>query len=383
MRIGIDASNIRGGGGVTHLVELLRVASPSDFGIESVVIWAGEATLQKLENRTWLLKRNESLLDRSLLHRIYWQKFILDERLKNESCDLLFVPGGSYAGKFKPYVTMSQNLLPFEPKEIKRYAFSIFGLKLRLLNFTQTKTFKNANGVIFLTRFAKESVLKQIPLNEELTTIVNHGINSKFFGNTRVQKPISDYNIKSPMRLLYVSFIGEYKHQWNVVEAISMLRKKGYPISITFIGSPDEKKAFKKFNHSLNQFDPEGIFCHYLPKVSYEEIDHYYKNSDLFVFASSCETFGQILTEAMAAGLPIACSNLSAMPELLGDGGVYFNPLSPIEIASTLEKLIEHKELREKISRVSFANSKKFRWERASNETFSFLKKMHSNYKNK
>jgi hypothetical protein len=51
MRLGIDASNLRGGGGVTHLAELLRAAHPAAHGFDSVVIWASQATLARLEER--------------------------------------------------------------------------------------------------------------------------------------------------------------------------------------------------------------------------------------------------------------------------------------------------------------------------------------------
>jgi hypothetical protein len=51
MILGIDASNIRGGGGVTHLVELLKAANPIQYGFEKVYVWSGKYTLDKIENR--------------------------------------------------------------------------------------------------------------------------------------------------------------------------------------------------------------------------------------------------------------------------------------------------------------------------------------------
>ena len=61
MRLGIDASNIRSGGGVTHLVELLRAAEPSAYGFAQVIVWASQATLTRLDERPWL--RGEFFLD--------------------------------------------------------------------------------------------------------------------------------------------------------------------------------------------------------------------------------------------------------------------------------------------------------------------------------
>jgi glycosyltransferase involved in cell wall biosynthesis len=91
------------------------------------------------------------------------------------------------------------------------------------------------------------------------------------------------------------------------------------------------------------------------------------------VFASSCETFGQILVEAMSAGLPIACSNRSVMPELLGDAGVYFDPEQPAEIASAIRTLFDSPELRSRLARESFKKAKNYSWARCADETFSFI----------
>lgn len=373
MILGIDASNIRGGGGVTHLVELLRAANPEEYGFVKVIIWGGTSTLEKIEERGWLKNVNEPLLNKSLIHRIYWQKFILSKLAIKENCDILFIPGGSYFGKFRPFVTMSQNLLPFELKEIKRYGFSLFSLKMVMLNYTQSNTFKNANGVIFLTEYARNVVIDKIKLNIKKLIVISHGINFKFFTRPRIHKSISKYSYNKPFKLLYVSFIGEYKHQWNVVRAIGILRQMNIPVHLTLIGSPDEKKAFSKLTKAIKEIDPNHKFVQYFSEVSYSEIEKKYKDADIFIFASSCETFGQILTEAMASGLPIACSNMSAMPEILGDAGVYFNPEDPKDIAKTLEILIQNENLRSELAQLAYIKSKQFSWEKCSNETFEFI----------
>ena len=98
-----------------------------------------------------------------------------------------------------------------------------------------------------------------------------------------------------------------------------------------------------------------------------------YKNSDIFLFASSCETFGQIVTEAMSAGLPIACSKKSALPDVLGNAGIYFDPEDSIDIALALKTLILNPELRTKNAIAGYERSKEYSWNKCANETFSFL----------
>jgi len=100
MHLGIDASNIRAGGGVIHLVELLRTASPRELGFDQVTVWGGASTLGRVDERPWLRKVHEPFLDRVLPMRVYWQRFVLDLRVCAAGCNILFVPGGSYSGTF-------------------------------------------------------------------------------------------------------------------------------------------------------------------------------------------------------------------------------------------------------------------------------------------
>ena len=95
LRIGIEASNLRESGGLTHLVELLRAAEPSEHGIGEVLVWAGEKTLDSLPKKKWLTPMWEPLLNQFLPARIYWQKFKLSKAAE-KNCDILFVPGGYY-----------------------------------------------------------------------------------------------------------------------------------------------------------------------------------------------------------------------------------------------------------------------------------------------
>lgn len=65
----------------------------------------------------------------------------------------------------------------------------------------------------------------------------------------------------------------------------------------------------------------------------------------------------------MALGIPIVCSNKSSLPEILGDGGIYFDPENKTELYDQINKLIESKKLKEKKSKISIKLSLKFTWE--------------------
>jgi len=101
--------------------------------------------------------------------------------------------------------------------------------------------------------------------------------------------------------------------------------------------------------------------------------------ADAFVFASSCETFGQILIEAMASGLPIASSDIGAAREILGDSALYFDPKNPASIFSALEKLLQDPELRASMSQNNFEKAKQYSWVSCADATFQFICQVYSN----
>ena len=382
MKIGIDATNIRGGGGVTHLMALLRATQPKSQGIDKFVVWGCSTTLKALEERPWLIKINPPTLDKGLLKRTLWQRFRLSQAAKDEGCAALFVPGGSYAGTFHPVVSMSQNLLPFEMPELQRYGWTLFTLKLLLLRLTQSRSFKKADGVIFLTEYAREVVLKITGQLRGQTCIIPHGLNPRFTRAPKLQRNIADYDEAHPYRVLYVSIIDQYKHQWHVVEAVAALRKQGLPIVLDLVG-PAYPPALQRLNTAIDRFDTERHWVHYHGAIPFKALHHQYAQADLGLFASSCENMPNILLETMAAGLPVACSNKGPMPEMLGDAGVYFNPEQPTDIARALLELIESPTLRTDLAQASFKRAQQYSWQRCANETFEFIKQIAQQHKGK
>lgn len=372
MILGIDASNIRGGGGITHLTELLRAAEPGSHEFTHVIVWSGRATLQQIADRPWLSKAHEPLLDRALPYRSFWQRFRLSALARQAGCDVLLVPGGTYAGNFRPVVTMSRNLLPFEWRELRRFGWSWMTIKCALLRLTQVRTFRRADGLVFLTQYARDMVMRVIGRTDGQTVIIPHGIDARFFREPRAQLPIDRYGATRPLRILYVSIIDVYKHQWHVAAAVAQLRASGLPVSLTLIG-PAYAPALRRLRRAVDRLDRSGEFIRYLGPMSHAALDEHYADADLCVFASSCENMPNILLEGMASGLPIACSRRGPMPEVLGDTGVYFDPEQPAEITGALRELIDAPELRARLARASHARARAYSWRACAHETLKFL----------
>ena len=371
--IGIDASNLGSGGAKTHLRELLHAAKPEAYGVGRVVVWGAENTLALIADQPWLVKRCPQALNGGLLQRSRWQRFSLSKAAVSEGCDVLFVPGGSYAGSFHPVVTMSQNMLPFEWRELKRYGISIDTLKLLLLRRVQGTSFQRSEGVIFLTEYARDAVQMVTGKLGGEVAVVPHGLNVRFKKVPRKQQPITDYSQESPYRIIYVSTVSEYKHQWQVVEAVGRLRETtGWPIQLELVGSASSR-PLRRLHAAMHRWDTEQVWVKYHGLLPHEQLHTLYQGADLGLFASSCENMPNILIETMAAGLPIACSNYGPMPEVLGDAGVYFDPENSTDLIKALYELISSPDLRAEIADRSYTKVHQYSWERCADSTFRFL----------
>jgi glycosyltransferase involved in cell wall biosynthesis len=364
MVLGIEASNIVAGGGITHLKELLIHAQPASHGFTQVIVWSASTTLDQLPDQPWLIKKTHPWLNRSLLFRVLWLTFIFPQEARG-SIDILFSPG-SNAVHFSPQVSMCQNLLPFDDKESKLYGFSWMRIRLLILRYSQTRAFNRAQGIIVLTKSNIHYLSKKNVTTAKKYVVIPHGINPLFY-----HEP-SFNNMNDPIKLLYISIVDVYKHQWNVVEAVYSLLERGYRVELTLVGG-QYTSAFKRLETSIKVHPEYADRITYVPTVSYDQLATVYQAADIFVFASSCETFSLVLLEAMASGLPIACSDRDTLKDTLGDAGVYFDPYSSESIEKAIIKLIEDKVVREESSRSAYKKALSYSWSVCSDQTFNYL----------
>lgn len=369
--LGIDATNLSRGGGVTHIVELLCAIDKGSNPFEQVTIYGSEQLFKSIPNFPWLQKHTHPLLNSGILSRIRFLLFYFTPILKINNISLLFVPGGLYLGRFRPYVTMCQNMLVFEETEAARYGFSRMYLRLRVLRKLQTITFQRANSVIFLSEYARNYVLSKTNLTKNRSYIIHHGVSSKFSKEPRVPRMIDECYTSDPFKLVYVSILDVYKHQDILMDAVQLLSDK-YPLELTFVGG-----EYPHYGKMIRQKKASGNFgfVNIMGFVDYQDINEIYKNGDLLLFASSCENMPNILVEMMSSGVAIACSKKGPMPEFLDDKGEYFDPENKYNIAEVIEKLILDPDLRLRNAIAAYKKSKEFTWEHCAKETLQLLNK--------
>ena len=373
MIVGINACRIRSGGAVAHLKGLLNSTNFADHKISNLHVWTYPNLRRLLPKDGFIHYHTPDRLGKILLYDIFWEFFILPKQLKLRKCDILFNLDAGSTCRFEPSVTLSQDMLSYEKGEINRFGFSKERLRLIILRFVQNFSLKKATLSIFLTKYASKIIQRSSGKCRNVK-IIAHGIDNDF---KKIIRSKSTFSInKKNIQCLYISNAAPYKHQWHVVKAIEILRNYGYDFRLKLVGG-GKGDAKVRLEKQILESDPEGNFVTQYCFVSKDEIVKQLSNSDLFIFASSCENLPVTLLEAMASGIPICSSDRGPMPEVLGPNGCYFNPECAESIAFAVRKIASNSIFQSKCIADALARSNDYTWEKCANMTFESLYKIY------
>jgi len=237
-------------------------------------------------------------------------------------------------------------------------------------------TFKRASGLICLSEYACNYLYQYYPklLEKTKVQLIPHG--TDFFSNFDHMVRSENSDESNILKILYVSTVKNYKHQWNLIDAVGLLMKEGISLELHLVGGGDPlalhmmRQAIKR-NNSFSK----KIFYH--GSLPYDETMECFKEADIFVFPSTCENMPVVLLEAMTYGLPILSSDRGPMPEILKDSGLYFNPESVTSIKSCIRYIIENPNLRKRLATKAKQYSLAYSWKKCADETFAFLRSVY------
>lgn len=175
----------------------------------------------------------------------------------------------------------------------------------------------------------------------------------------------------SPLRIGYVTKHGIQKNISTVLRAIAALVKRG--AGVRLILTLDENDP--GFRPIAAEISVLGIANHVenLGEASPWEIEGVYDKLDIFIFASTVESFGFPMVEAMARALPTLVADAPVNREITAEAGIPFSPLDAEAIADVIMTLQSNSELYQKMSAASLERAIAFSWDRAAAETLAVL----------
>jgi alpha-1,3-rhamnosyl/mannosyltransferase len=175
----------------------------------------------------------------------------------------------------------------------------------------------------------------------------------------------------------YVLYLGINKPHKNLLALLRAWAQVAAPLrqehTLALAGHQDARYTE---GHDLVESLGLGESVRFVGGVSEADLPLLYAGATCFVFPSLYEGFGLPILEALACGAPVACSNVSSMPEVAGDAALLFDPTSEGEIAAALTRLLTDEALRGRLAERGRAQARAFTWERTAAETLGVYRRL-------
>ena len=270
---------------------------------------------------------------------------------------------GSRQGAAMTAVTF-QNMLPFDKEQRSKYGFGYRYLRDALLERGFIHSMQQADLTIFISNYAREFITSKWPEISETSTMIYHGVESRFF-TPSVQADHNDDNY-----ILYVSYIDFYKAQDVVVEAFARLENTdNLKLVLAGAGNPVYVKQLKRQITQLNLSD-RVVFAGNVPT---DKLVRLYQQAKFSVFASFTENCPNIVLEMMASGRPSLISNRGPMPELAQSAVSYFDPADKSQLLEMMTKLINAETAMEHQALRARKRAMEFSWKDTARRTWKSL----------
>jgi glycosyltransferase involved in cell wall biosynthesis len=239
---------------------------------------------------------------------------------------------------------------------------------LRVLKTMVPRSIRLASHVITDSQDARRQIIEHYRVPEaKISAIpIGPGAGVQPIELDAARQELSGLGIKADRPfLLAVGNLQPRKNLVRLVEAFSeLVSRRGHDIDLVIVG-PRRYKA----EEIVSAAGPVADRVHFTGYITDRQLAACYRCSTVFVFPSLYEGFGLPALEAMAHGVPVACSNAGALHEVCGDAAEMFDPNSVESIALAVERILQDSGLRQKLSAAGKSRAAMFSWKKTADLT--------------
>jgi glycosyltransferase involved in cell wall biosynthesis len=319
-----------------------REGAEADFGIESVVV-----PVEATSRVQWV--RGEQQLLPGLAHRA--------------GCNLVHSLGSTAPahGRFARVTTIHDlNYLM-----VREAHFGLRGLGMRVLVPLAART---SHRVVADSESTRRDLVERLRLPAEKIDVVPLGLGRPA---THVPTPAAElrerYGLDERPLVLSLSAKRPHKNLRGLLDAVARIPPERRPL-LVLPGYPTPHEAELKV-HAAALGIAGGV--RFPGWTSSADVEGLFALCAAFVFPSFYEGFGLPVLEAMARGVPVACSDRASLPEVAGDAALLFDPSDPAAIAQAIERLLSDRAEAERLRAAGRARAARFTWERAAELTLA------------
>lgn len=367
MKIAIDARGInwyKGTGIGTYTDKILRYMIKTHRENFYQIYWSG-GNYDEFKND------NTKILMASKRHHKFFEQLYFPCNLTNDSIDIYHIPQNGIGISEKiPCKTVAtiHDLIPYILPETvgKGYLGKFLQEMPRIVDLS--------SGIITVSECSKRDILKFFPIDENKVFVTPLAADDKYkpLDKEKCRTIIKEnYNIDKPF-ILYIGGFSPRKNVKSLILAFSkiyMNLEEEY--NLVIVGAnKDDRDLLKDLSIDL-AVESRIKFTGFVPE---DLLPVLYNACDVFVYPSLYEGFGLPPLEAMSCGIPVITSNISSIPEVVGDGGILIDPFNIDSLISSLEDLLNSESARSSLSIKALQRASNFSWKKTSEKTVEAYK---------
>jgi glycosyltransferase involved in cell wall biosynthesis len=291
----------------------------------------------------------------------FWEQTVVPAVAQREKIDLLFNPFWSVPifAKYKKVMIVHGLDFHVMPETLKLRGKFEWTLHSRLW-------VHHADAVISISDTMTQGLEKFDHLDPRKIRRIYHGCSGSFRHIEDAQQlEAARQRYDLPRKyLLFVGMLFPQKNFANLLRAFHKLADR-IPHELVVVGRPRWNYADELTLIDTLQLTERVRFLGHVPN---EELPYIYNLADCFVFPSFYEAFGLVGVEALACGCPTAAARAGAVPEVLGDAALYFDPSDADQMAQQIYTLVTDPKARSGARRRGLERAKVFTWDRAARE---------------
>lgn len=290
--------------------------------------------------------------------RILWEQLRLPRELRRTGCDVLLNPGFT-----APVICPCPQVTVFHDLQHKRHPEFFRWFDLPFWRVLLWAAARRSRTIIAVSEATRQDFLRYYHADPESVLVVHHGVDPDIRTGDAVRAPYPLF--------LCVSTLHPHKNLDRLLRAFARFQA-GEPRARLVIAGMRGFFA-ERLTHLAAELELEDYirFTGWIPR---EQLCALYAQANAFVYPSRFEGFGMPVLEAMAAGLPVACSNIPVLREVAGDAALLFDPESETEIEGALRRLAFDQELRERLRLLGAEQAARFTWTSTARRTLAILR---------
>ena len=227
---------------------------------------------------------------------------------------------------------------------------------------------RRASRILTVSQASKEDLLTFFDVPEERITVIPNAIDERFRVPPSEEEMVRiRERYQLPRRfIMYAGNVKPHKNLERLIDAFRLIRQGGHDdLGLLVTGSEVSKYATLRRAVHRYHLHRHVRFLGYQPTATLAALYHL---ADVFVFPSLYEGFGLSPLEALACGTPVVSSNVSSLPEVLGDAAILTDPYAAESIAEGIARALDDGPLRAELRRKGLARAEAFSWEHSVTE---------------